>query len=294
MIFTLDELTAAKKLFFIPKLFITEGYRANENFTFCKCSKTLFMVHNETANIWSHLLPGFYFCVELILCATKQSVYREMQHWESRVGSALGSLSIMFCMFASTSYHLYMPMSSDWNNRLLKLELIGIGIMIFGLTLIAIYLSFHNWPQERLYTICGMAGLCLFHFVLQMTPCYTNPFYDKHRVVLYCGILALCFGLALYGRFYIATEIEISDFFPKLLLSYLWLTLGFIFYATSFPERFYRPKWVQLAIPSHFWWHVFVFMNGYTLYWTGIEFSLHVEEFWVQGSEPGSPNYKGN
>jgi len=43
---------------------------------------------------------------------------------------------------------------------LLKLDLMGIGIMIFGLTIVAVYLGFHNWPVERIM-IMSVMGLIL-------------------------------------------------------------------------------------------------------------------------------------
>jgi len=48
-------------------------------------------------------------------------------------------------MFASTSYHLFNPIGHDCYHRLLKVDLVGIGVMIFGLTLCAVYIGFHNW-----------------------------------------------------------------------------------------------------------------------------------------------------
>lgn len=48
-------------------------------------------------------------------------------------------------MFASATYHLFMPLGEWHYYKLLKVDLIGIGIMIFGLTLCALFVGFHNY-----------------------------------------------------------------------------------------------------------------------------------------------------
>lgn len=90
----------------------------------------------------------------------------------------------------------------------------------------------------------------------------------------------MCLGLAMIGRFYLATQIEVNEFYSELILSFVWLGVGFVFYASKWPESRYSSSWVQLYFPSHFWWHCFVFLNGYTLFWIAFGFCLHVEKFW--------------
>lgn len=47
---------------------ITHGYRINFN-TPKEIFKSLFMVHNESVNIWSHCLPAIIICVVIISLA---------------------------------------------------------------------------------------------------------------------------------------------------------------------------------------------------------------------------------
>lgn len=67
-----------------------------------------------------------------------------------------------------------MPISNDCHNLLLKIDLMGIGVMLFGLTLIAVFLGFHNWPIERLYTMTLIASMFVINLGIQMTPCYVE------------------------------------------------------------------------------------------------------------------------
>lgn len=75
-------------------------------------------------------------------------------------------------MVSSSCYHLFMCMSQWAHDTFLKLDMVGIGVMIFGLTLTAVYIGFHNWPNERLYVFGLFFFLFLANSILQATPCY--------------------------------------------------------------------------------------------------------------------------
>jgi hypothetical protein len=112
----------------------------------------------------------------------------------------------------------------------------GIGFMIFGLTILGVYLGFHNWPFERSLILCVMILLLLTNLVFQMTPCYIRDEYECCRIAFYSLTVAISLGLALSGRFYFGTEEEITDFYGTLQLSFFYLFLGFIFYLKKVPE----------------------------------------------------------
>jgi predicted membrane channel-forming protein YqfA (hemolysin III family) len=76
---------------------------------------------------------------------------------QSVVIQGLSAAVIVVCMFASSCYHLFMPLSEWHYHLLLKIDLIGIGIMIFGLTLCAVYIGFHNYQVERDFILTGMS-----------------------------------------------------------------------------------------------------------------------------------------
>ena len=63
IIYTLKELRKKDNLFFVKRDYIRYGYRAHENMTFGMCTKTVCQVHNETGNVFTHLLPGIYFLI---------------------------------------------------------------------------------------------------------------------------------------------------------------------------------------------------------------------------------------
>jgi predicted membrane channel-forming protein YqfA (hemolysin III family) len=122
--------------------------------------------------------------------------------------------------------------------------------------------------------------------------------YATFRLLFYIMTLTICLGLAVTARFYFATPIEIQEFYSDLIMSFVYLGIGFWFYQSKFPEKCMKKakkeklvkkaerKCVELFCPSHFWWHLFVVLNGYTLYWLSYRVNLHVE-YYYDKNEPG-------
>lgn len=69
-------------------------------------------------------------------------------------------------MSASSTYHLYMCCSKKHHDNLLLFDMLGIGVMIFGLTLTAVYVGFHNYPTSRLVTMLMMSGLFVLNLIM--------------------------------------------------------------------------------------------------------------------------------
>jgi len=63
-----------------------------------------------------------------------------------------------------------------------------------------------------------------------MTPCYTKEAFDGCRIAFYFLTLMICLALAMYARFYIATPEEIQSFYGDLIMSFVYLGVGFLFY----------------------------------------------------------------
>ena len=113
-------------------------------------------------------------------------------------------------MFASSIYHQYGCMSEIYYFKLLKFDLMGIGIMIFGLCITATYIGFHNFETERNGIVAVMGFLMVINLTIQMTPCYAMEEYDGYRIAFYVLTLVICLGIALAHRFYFATGIEVD------------------------------------------------------------------------------------
>merc|ERR1712176_1735943 len=105
----------------------------------CMCTKTIFMSHCETGNIWTHLLPALYFLYHLLLlngyCIINDNdydddnnidddiiqirtlyynndYYSNMKNTTSKRIQMMACLAILFTMTSSTNYHVYSAIST--------------------------------------------------------------------------------------------------------------------------------------------------------------------------------------
>ena len=45
--------------------FLRFGYRYHPEMDFCMCTKSLFQLHNQTMNVYTHMIPAIYMLNEL-------------------------------------------------------------------------------------------------------------------------------------------------------------------------------------------------------------------------------------
>ena len=111
-----------------------------------------------------------------------------------------------------------------------------------------------------------------------MTPCYIQEKFHMLRILFYVTLLGLLFAVAVFWCC-ICTQIEIDYAFANLMKSFLYLGIGFVFYMSKYPEKKHSHYYIQMCCQSHIWWHVLVFMNGFTLYWLLYDSILHMEKY---------------
>lgn len=104
------------------------GYR--DNYSLRDTFVSLISVHNETMNIWSHLIA--FFCVVGAAIAV-------LMEYETTPVDTLGAVcmgvylfSAAVCMLLSSLYHWFCCVSDDAYFSLLKMDLSGVAILIAG------------------------------------------------------------------------------------------------------------------------------------------------------------------
>lgn len=84
----------------------------------------------------------------------------------------IGCTAIIFTMSASTMYHQYSAMSKHLEDLLLRIDLIGIAVMIFVLALALMYQGFHSNHTVRNTAMGLMIAICICNGILSVLPCY--------------------------------------------------------------------------------------------------------------------------
>ncbi|XP_026885478.1 progestin and adipoQ receptor family member 3a isoform X1 [Electrophorus electricus] len=168
--------------------YITDGYRAY--LTSRLCIKSLFILSNETVNIWSHLL-GFllFFLLGLYDMIAVLPVIGATR--EDYVIYSIGLFCYQVCMLCSVGYHLFCCHRSEkTSRRWMALDYAGISIGTLGCYVPGIFYAFYcnnYWRQVYLVMVLAMTlGL----FFAQIHPHYLTKQWQKLRSVIFCSVAA--------------------------------------------------------------------------------------------------------
>lgn len=122
--------------------YIRSGYRPLTN-SYAVCCGSLFGVHNQTVNIWSHLMgslcyaaAGLYFW---------HSLAHEYGTFDTGDMIAFGCyfVNVVACLVLSVGFHLFSNHSAKIHDRHLFLDMLGILGLILGSWIPGIYYGFY-------------------------------------------------------------------------------------------------------------------------------------------------------
>lgn len=133
--------------------YIRRGYRPQQD-SFRDCFWSLFYLHNESVNIWSHLLPACFYLVSLL----------GLDFWTFHSGikvptadSAIFQMyiaCIVGCLLLSATYHCTNSHSEQISRKTLKLDYFGILLSIIGTNVSATYFGLYgNFLLQGSYII---------------------------------------------------------------------------------------------------------------------------------------------
>ncbi|EKX48512.1 hypothetical protein GUITHDRAFT_105658 [Guillardia theta CCMP2712] len=142
--------------------YILHGYR--HKLTPMQCILSVFQIHNETGNIWTHMLPIAFFVSHLVL-------HGPWQH--APLFYLAATVPCVLCLTCSSIYHTFMPLSSGEKtySTLLFIDYLSVFNVMVWPEVVSIYWSFYCDPSVKLFMF-----------------------------VVYFSITVLCLGLALRAR----------------------------------------------------------------------------------------------
>lgn len=146
------------------------GYR--KFLSYSQCIRSLFKIHNETGNCWTHLigLIGFF-----LLTIYTVFIRMNSEDYINRLVFFVFLVSAQICFLGSTVYHLFHCHSEQTMILASRLDYSGIAALITGSFFPPIYFSFYCFPFWQisylsLISSLGFSGVILSQF----------PFYHKH------------------------------------------------------------------------------------------------------------------
>lgn len=113
---------------YVREFCITSGYR--RKLSYGACINSWFWLHNESVNIWSHLLGFlifFYF-----FCHTLAAPPPEVDSHLEQLPIVIQLISYQYCMLSSTLFHTFSCHSETAHNDWLQRDHFGILFALFG------------------------------------------------------------------------------------------------------------------------------------------------------------------
>ncbi|KAK9477804.1 hemolysin-III related-domain-containing protein [Lipomyces japonicus] len=237
--------------------FITSGYR-RETFSFRQCASSLLYLHNESVNIYSHLIGSLFF---LIVLGITLNIF--LPRYDSTSASDFVVFVIFFigavlCLGMSSTYHCLNCHSESVAKFGNRLDYLGIIFLIIGSFVPAIFYGLHPIPHYMpifLALVCGLGTICT---VLTLRHEFALPKWRPFRALMFVvfglsGVIPMTFAGFKYGFHELVDRTEL----PLLITEGGLYIAGAAIYAARVPERF-KPGKFDIFGSSHQIFHVCV------------------------------------
>jgi len=224
--------------------------------SFLYCFSTIFRVHNETVNIWSHLL-GFIMFVyagwHYLLIPSQQFI----DPFFEKATFILLFAGSTVCLGFSWTFHTMGCHSSNICCIFAKLDYSGIAIMIMSSCSPWIYYIFYCDTMWRQIYIGFMSFLGLLCVAMSQSETFAKPRFRSLRATVFSvfgvsAVVPMTHGCFAYGFLYMFFDAKLS----WLLLMGAFYLVGAFIYANRIPEK-WAPGKFDLWFNSHQIFHIF-------------------------------------
>ncbi|KAL5111003.1 Adiponectin receptor protein [Taenia crassiceps] len=223
--------------------------------SFGQCFRSIFRIHTETGNIWTHLIGCLCF---LVLCIAFLVHPGLDLPWDETLVITFFFVSAILALGFSWTFHTVYCYSEPVGRLFSKLDYMGIALLIIGSFVPWIHYSFYCHVPSKIIYQSGIIVLGIICMVISSQDRFCTPKYRSVRAALFLSL-----GLSAVVPFvhYVFLEgfwntINSSGVGWLVLMALLYIT-GALIYAFRIPECLYPGKF-DIWFQSHQIFHVFV------------------------------------
>ncbi|QPG75570.1 hypothetical protein FOA43_002926 [Brettanomyces nanus] len=214
--------------------FIIFGYRFSESHA--SAVKSILHWHNETCNIWSHLL-GAALIIYLALFHYPSTRVYKLTTMSDHIVTFMFFVAAIKCMLFSVIWHTYASISTlHLRQRFACFDYTGITVLIIASVITTEHIGLKDYTFLRLgYVIfsflTGSAGV-----VFTWSPKFDKPESRIIRIAFFVSLAAL--GVTSFFTSSFKRSFAYSfDLYSPLFFSFMWYIIGVVFYGCLIPER---------------------------------------------------------
>jgi adiponectin receptor len=231
--------------------YIETGYRAN--YGLCDCLLSTFTFHNESANIWTHIIP---FILEVIYLIYSIEQCLSDLPFGAFVSCWTGILGLLICLGSSILYHIGGALPQATHDFLLQVDMSGVIFNAVGLTICWIYFGLVHMNEQLMVAYFFFLGIVTI-VGMTMASMSGHPEYGLKLRSLGISSFLLLNLIPIIHLLCIVPQ-DLFDIGIWFLFAYPMVGAGMFFYLSKIPEC-YTPYFVDnLSITSHTIWHIFV------------------------------------
>ncbi|KAK4112040.1 HlyIII-domain-containing protein [Canariomyces notabilis] len=255
--------------------FIIRGYRQTSNSVRASLA-SLSYLHNETVNIWTHLLGAVAFAVVGVLLHALIAPRYESASDSDVLVFACFFVGAFLCLGMSATYHMlsnHSPEVAKWGN---KLDYTGIVFLIVGSYVPAMYYGFFCHPFLLTVYLSAIVFLGTGCLVVSWFEQFRTPAWRPYRALMFVGlgvsgIVPILHSLSFYGY----RELDRRMGLSWVILQGGLYIFGAFLYVARWPERHF-PGTFDIWGSSHQIFHVCVLLAAAVhLYGMARAFDFH-------------------
>ncbi|KAM7135421.1 LOW QUALITY PROTEIN: adiponectin receptor protein 1-like [Molossus nigricans] len=224
--------------------------------SFRACFKSIFHIHTETGNIWTHLLGFMLFLFLGILTMLRPNMYFMAPLQEK--GFGMFFLGAVLCLSFSWLFRTVYCHSEKVSRTFSKLDCSGIALVILGSFVPWLYYSFYRSPQLRLIYLSIICVLGICAIMVAQWDGFAPPKHRQTRAGVFLGLglsgVVPTVHFTIAEGFVKATTVGQMGWF--FLMAVMYIT-GAGLWAARIPERFFPGKF-DIWFQSHQLFHVLV------------------------------------
>ncbi|XP_054163976.1 progestin and adipoQ receptor-like protein 1 [Oppia nitens] len=236
--------------------------------SFWYCLKTVIRLHNETGNIFTHMIAFFIYCI-LFVHTMKCHTFKNYKPMDGFI-ICLYFVSSITCYGLSTLFHLFKCHSCKVFKFFAKLDYLGITLLMVSSNIVWIYYTFYNVLLPKiihmsLISIVGISGI-----IVTLRDGFSDGNLQVIRGVVFLikGLFAIApiVHFCSHSQFNdpVISQSIIKALILLLLMAAIYIS-GVILYMTRIPERF-LPGMFDLWFHSHQLFHMCSIVAGICYY----------------------------